>query len=209
MGSSLGLPLIPQLQRQGAAGGSSCEVSVGMRGRVWGSLGRPDGQTQSPAAPCRLLATSFPRSTPWKLRTRQGSWWPRSGLGAWHRCSAPSPALPARALFPLCLSAGRIVAARPSSFLLYSPRCHAALHRADCRPERPRSSCIPILLHCRATPCPTPRHPRSLVQYQEAPRQGVGRSRHLGSAGNGVGGGRLDGSRLHLGARNQSNLTLP
>ena len=46
MGRLLGLLLLRQLQRQGAAGGSSCEVSAGLRGRVrvpW----RPDAITRS------------------------------------------------------------------------------------------------------------------------------------------------------------------
>lgn len=133
------------------------------------------------------------------------------GRGAWHRSSAQSPALLAQAPFLLCLSAGGSPLPVPPASFSILPALHTSPCRGDCRPERPRSSCIPILLHCRATPRPTLRHPRSLAQYQEAPHQGVGRSRHLESAGgggDGVGGG-LDRSRLQLGADDRSNPTLP
>lgn len=93
------------------------------------SLGRPGGQTQSSAAPCRLLATGFPRSSPRMLLTGQGS--------RWHRRSTPSPALPAPAPFPLGLCGGSPLPVPAASF--YFPGCHAAQTAGQRDPGPPES----------------------------------------------------------------------
>lgn len=195
MGRSLGLPLIQQLQRPGAAGGSSCRVSVGMLGRVWGAPASRHNHRSSLQTVDNRLPEIEPVEAPDKARllvAPQRSWSVAPELSI-----VPSSACRSSA-------GGSPQPVPPASFSIL-PALRAAPRRGNCRPERPRSSCIPNLLHCRATPRSTLRHPRSLAQYQETPHQGVGRSRHLESAG----GWGLDGSRLQLGTGDQSNSTFP
>lgn len=80
------------------------------------SLERPGGRTQSSAAPCRPLATGFPRSSPWMLPSGQGPGGlaaaAEGGTGAQH---GPQSCLHRR---PSCLASLRGIAADcPSSFL--------------------------------------------------------------------------------------------
>jgi hypothetical protein len=161
------------------------------------SLGRPGGQTQSSAAPCTLLATGFPRSSPWILPTGQDSGPAAAaerGTGVQHR---PQPCQYWRPSRLASAGGGGSPLLVPLAFFSIFPLpCRTAYGRLQAREAQ-------VLLHPHPSapsghPTPHSPPPRSLAQHQGALHQGTGRS--ISADRNG---GDLDGNRLQLGARDQ------
>lgn len=91
-----------------------------------GAPGRPDAIIRSSL---QTVGNRLPEVEPVDAPVRARSWWPGSGRGGWHRSSAPSPVLPARAPFLLGLSAGCLrspLTVPPASFIFSALPLRAA-----------------------------------------------------------------------------------